>query len=89
MIESEIIVSESNSNLEPIKLDFIKEKNRYCVSYYDKENVVSLLISESGWSHPKLFHCIFEWGEYGDYNHCLLTKEEIEEKYNIKICINQ
>lgn len=74
---------------EITKLNF-KQSNQInqinSVLYYDDEDAVcSLLIMKSGWSRPQTYHCILEWGEFEDYNHMLLTKEQIKEKYNIEI----
>lgn len=50
--------------------------------YSDSENVVALTIFSSGWKGK--YHCVEEWGEYGETGHHLYTSEEIFKIYGIK-----
>jgi hypothetical protein len=71
--------------IQKLKFNFNKTDDKSGVSFYDEEAIAGLLIIKSGWTSPQLYHCILEWGEYEDYDHELLTKEDIEKKYKVQI----
>ena len=70
---------------EEYKFSFRKSANTTSFNYNDEDAVIGLKIIKSGWGSPDLYHCILEYGEYGDIDYKLFTKEEIKEKYNIEI----
>lgn len=50
----------------------------------DISEPIGIHIIKSGWCNPQLYHVLIEFGDMDQTDHYLLSKEQIQEKWNLE-----